>query len=297
MPVVHANGVRFNVAMGGAGEPLVLLHGFTGRAASWGAHLGALGDHVRTVAIDLLGHGGTEVPVDPRRYAMERCVADLAAVLDALGIGPASWLGYSLGGRVALACAVAYPARVRALVLEGASPGIADAAERAARIARDEELADAILRDGIEAFVDAWMRQPLFASQRRLGPAALAAVRAARCRNDPLGLANSLRGMGTGAQEPLWDRLPTLAVPALLVVGAEDLKFRRIAAAMAAELPRAAVAVVDAAGHTAHLENPAAFDACVLEFLRGAGIAGQRERRAAPPPPVKLDNCIGKEDS
>jgi len=268
MPRVCVGDAHLHLAVEGRGAPLVLLHGFTGSGSQWAAQIEACRrQHFRTVAVDLLGHGGSDVPRDPARYRMERCVADLAAVLDVLAIERAHCLGYSMGARIALAFALSCPQRVRTLVLEGGSPGIEDPISRRERVAQDEALAARIEREGIEAFVDMWMRQPLFASQTRLGATALAAARAARCANSTVGLANTLRGLGTGAQKPLWAELPALAVPTLLVVGEEDAKFRAIAAAMAARMPDAAVATISEAGHAAHLENPPAFNACILKFF------------------------------
>jgi len=261
--------VRLHVAVAGRGEPLVLLHGFTGDGAQWAPQIAVFAAHFRTVTVDLLGHGGSDAPPDPGRYRLGRCLADLAAVFDTLRIQRACWLGYSMGARVALAWALAYPERVEALVLEGVSPGIEDPEERCQRILHDAALAEQIERDGIEAFVDTWMRQPLFASQARLGPKALAAARAARCANRPVGLANSLRGMGTGAQESLWPALSGLTVPTLLAAGGEDAKFCAIAESMMRRMPAATLAIIPESGHAAHLENPSAFNARVLEFLKG----------------------------
>jgi 2-succinyl-6-hydroxy-2,4-cyclohexadiene-1-carboxylate synthase len=267
MPVVRAGDVSLHVAVAGDGEPLMLLHGFTGSGAQWAPQVEAFAGRFRTIAVDLLGHGHSDAPADPERYRMERCVADLRTLLDALGVERAGWLGYSMGARVALAFALAHPGRVRALVLEGVAPGIEDASLRRRRIADDEALARSIERDGVEPFVGDWMQQPLLASQARLGKAFLATARAARCANSSLGLANTLRAMGTGAQEPLWGQLSTLAPPTLLVVGEEDLKFRAIAETMVLRTPRAAVAIIPQAGHAAHLENARAFNTRVLRFL------------------------------
>jgi 2-succinyl-6-hydroxy-2,4-cyclohexadiene-1-carboxylate synthase len=267
MPDVRVGDVSLHVTVAGEGEPLMLLHGFTGSGAQWVSQVEACAGRFRTIAVDLLGHGHSDVPADPERYRMERCVADLRTLLDGLRVERACWLGYSMGARVALAFALAHPGRVRALVLEGVAPGIEDPFLRRQRIADDEALADRIERGGVEPFVDDWMRQPLFASQARLGKAFLAAARASRCANSAVGLANSLRGMGTGAQEPLWGQLATLAPPTLLVVGEEDGKFRAIAETIVRRTPRATIAIIPQAGHAAHLENARAFNACVLRFL------------------------------
>ena len=95
------------------------------------------------------------------------------------------------------------------------------------------------------------------------------AQRNQRLRNDPRGLANSLRGMGSGAQPSLWHDLPTLTLPTLLLVGALDDKFRRINEAMAAKIPSATLDIIPSAGHNTHLENSAAFALAVRSFLQG----------------------------
>ncbi|ACZ40425.1 2-succinyl-6-hydroxy-2,4-cyclohexadiene-1-carboxylate synthase [Sphaerobacter thermophilus] len=267
MGLIAVNGVRLHVERGGDGPPLLLLHGFTGSAATWEPLLPALQAHFHTVAPDLIGHGRSDVPADPARYAMDRCVADLVALLDALDIDRAAVLGYSMGGRTALHLALAAPERVSALVLEGASPGIADPDERAARVASDAALADRIEREGLQAFVDAWERLPLFASQQRLPEATRARLRAQRLSHTPRGLANSLRGMGAGAMAPVHDRLGEIAVPVLLIAGELDGKYVEISRAMAGAMPQATVRIIPDAGHAPHLEQPEAFVEAVLGFL------------------------------
>lgn len=268
---IDVGGHALHVETAGAGPPVLLLHGFTGSTRTMDGVAAALrrAGH-RTIAVDLLGHGRSDAPRDPAAHALPRSAADLARVLDALGVPRAAVLGYSMGGRTALGLAVWHRPRVSALVLVGASAGIADPVERAARRAADEALADAIERDGVPAFVERWLALPLFASQARLGPAHLAAARAQRLANRAHGLAASLRGAGTGAQPPLHDALAGLDLPILFVAGAEDAKFRALAAALAARAPRARTCVVPDAGHACHLENPAAFADAVRAFLAAA---------------------------
>ena len=200
---------------------------------------------------------------------MEHAVADLTGLLDQMNISRAAWLGYSMGGRVALQYAVAQPARVAALVLESASPGIADPTERAARVRSDEALADFVEREGLAAFVDRWERLPLFATQARLPtatrdtPAAGSAWRTTRSA-----WPTHSAGIGQGAQEPLHDRLGDVEAPTLLVVGEEDAKFRYLATEMASAMPAARVEVVAGSGHAPHLEQPHEFQRIVLDFLR-----------------------------
>lgn len=245
-----------HVEIEGSGEPVVVLHGFTGSAVAMGGLVDRLAVDHRVLAVDLVGHGRSPVPTHPAAYTVDAMAADVAAVIDRHTAGSAHLVGYSMGGRVALTLACCDPARVRTLALIGATPGIADAADRAARRAADDALAASIERDGLEAFVDTWMANPLFASQDRLGVKVLAAARAQRLTADPRGLAASLRAGGTGAMTPLHDRLAGCAVPTCIIVGELDPKFRAIAEAMHDLLPVSTIVTVADAGHAAHLERP-----------------------------------------
>lgn len=267
MPRVAVNDVYLNVEQTGFGPPLVLLHGFTGSAANWEPHFADFGRHYTVYAIDIIGHGESAAPVDLSHYRMEQAVEDLSALLDRLDLASLALLGYSMGGRVALHLALALPERIRALVLESASPGIADPAERAARVRADESLAVSIERDGLEAFIDRWQRLPLFASQQRLPLEVRQRHRTARLANSTTGLANSLRGMGAGAMTPVWDRLETFDSPVLLLAGARDPKYVEQGEAMAKLMPQATRLVLPDVGHTTHLEAPELFDRTVLDWL------------------------------
>ncbi len=267
MTRIAVDGIALNVEEVGQGHPLILLHGFTGSTRTWDSFVPAWARDHRVLAVDILGHGDSDSPADPERYTMDRCVEDLVALLDRLGVEDTHLLGYSMGGRVALHLAAAQPQRIAGLVLESASPGLASAAERAERVRSDERLAASIERDGLERFVDDWEAIPLFASQQALPAETRERLRRQRLRNDPAGLAHSLRGLGTGHQAPLWDRLASVAIPTLVVVGELDAKYREIGARMAALMPLARLEVVPAAGHAIHLEQPERFGRAVSEFL------------------------------
>lgn len=233
-----------------APQTMVLLHGFTQTGRSWEPTIAALGERYRALAPDIRGHGAAAGarPVDvPSVHA------------DVLALAPERFAlaGYSMGGRIALSLALS-PAgrgRISRLVLVGASPGIADPEERRARRAADDALADRIEGQGIEAFASHWSSLPLFADQ----PAPVAAAaHAMRLAQSPAGLAAALRGLGTGAMAPLWERLPELEIPVRLVAGERDAKFRAIAERMAEALPAADLHVVPGAGHAVQLEAPRA---------------------------------------
>jgi 2-succinyl-6-hydroxy-2,4-cyclohexadiene-1-carboxylate synthase len=274
---VHADGIRLRVLEEGTGPALLVLHGFTGDAESMACVSSGLRDRFRVFRLELVGHGGSDAPSTAKAYSMEACARQIADAAQALGLDRPHLLGYSMGGRAALAAAVAEPEAFASLVLIGATAGIEDSVARRERIESDEALAARIEEEGIEAFVTSWMALPLFASQARLGDAALGKAREQRLRNSPEALAASLRGMGAGAQTPLHDRLSSLVLPVLLVVGDEDEKFQRIACDLEGRLPKARIVRIAEAGHAAHLEAPEAFAGIVGAFLAevsGSGVSG-----------------------
>ena len=252
--------------------PALLLHGFTGHGGSWaqaGKTFAVAG--YRALAPDLLGHGRSPAPSNSERYHMARAAADLASLLDESARAAAHLLGYSMGGRLALYFALAYPERTRTLTLVSASPGIESLTERAERRGRDDALADLIEQDGIAAFVDYWQSLPMWKSQQRnLSPEQRRQLREQRLQNNPTGLANSLRGMGTGAQPPLHSDLPSLSVPTLLIVGAEDEKFVTANQRMAQKIPDARFVSFPETGHAVHLDRPRAFASQILSFWQEA---------------------------
>ena len=234
---------------------LVLLHGFTQTGASWGPVTSRLeaGGH-QVIAPDCPGHG--------RKAGVAADLSEGARLL-AAECGRGDWVGYSMGGRFALHVALNLPEVVARLVLVSTTPGLEDAASRERRRDEDEARAQSLLRDGLEPFLDKWLKLPLFATLPKD-----AAGREERLSNTPEGLASSLRLAGTGNQESLWGRLGELTMPILLVAGTSDEKFTAIARRMAEELPNADLALLDG-GHAVHLERPAEFSELVDRFVTG----------------------------
>jgi 2-succinyl-6-hydroxy-2,4-cyclohexadiene-1-carboxylate synthase len=259
---IHARSVR---SADTGGTPVVILHGFTGSAESMRDVVAELCETRTTICIDLVGHGCSDAPDQLECYSMGRCVEQIAAVINSLALERPHLLGYSMGGRAALAFCLACPERARSALLIGASAGLSDPARQRERVRDDEALADQILAAGLESFVDAWMAKPIFASQSSLGHGFLANAREQRLRNRPHGLALSLRGMGTGAMPPL--ELTGLKVPTCFVAGAEDEKFCAIAREFAEQLTASRCEIVANAGHAAHLENRAAFGRAARRFF------------------------------
>jgi len=228
----------------------VVLHGFT----QTGRLFGRFGDHLSEshtlVAVDLPGHGGS----DAVRAGLAE-TADLVSqsVRAVVGEGPCDLLGYSLGARVALHVVTGTDLAVRRTVLIGATGGIEDPTERQRRRLSDETLAEELEASGdVDRFLDQWLGGPMFDRLSSLE----ADGRAERGRNTATGLASSLRLCGTGTQEPLWDRLPTVSCPVLAMAGADDTRFAAHALRIADLAPHAVVSLVPGGGHAVHLSQP-----------------------------------------
>lgn len=274
MTRLSIDGLSYHVEERGAGDPVVMLHGFSGSTETWRPLMAAASRSFRAIAVDLPGHGQTDAPRDVERYRMERVAEDLIVLLKQLEALPAHWLGYSMGGRLALYIACRHPGFVRSLALESASPGLLSASEREARIVQDTALAEQIEQEGIERFVEYWQNIPLFNTQKRLPEASWAALRAQRLNNSTGGLANSLRGMGAGAQPELWSELENLPMSVMLIAGEEDAKFVALNRRMAAAIPRASLNIVTGAGHAVHLEAAHIYDNLVMGFFARSSEGG-----------------------
>lgn len=246
---------------------IVFLHGFTGSVSTWDDVMAALNDRFRMIAVDLTGHGKTAIPDQVSRFQMAEQLADLDALFRALAITNFTLVGYSMGGRVALAYTQEYPERVKTLVLESASPGLKTAEERDMRMAADLQLANRIENDGIKAFVDFWENIPLFSSQKKLTSDKRENIRNERLQQQAIGLARSLKGIGTGSQPSYWPHLGEMALPILLLTGEMDEKFVVISREMKKQFPSATHEIINDVGHAIHVEKPVLFATMVEEHI------------------------------
>jgi 2-succinyl-6-hydroxy-2,4-cyclohexadiene-1-carboxylate synthase len=216
---------------------VVLVHGFTQSSSSWDPVVAHLPHDVDSTALDV-----------PEGLDFETT----AATIGARG-GPATYAGYSMGGRLCLMLAIDRPDLVERLVLVSASPGIADPKAREARREQDERLAQEVEREGVGPFLERWIAQPLFASL----PRELARLEERR-RSGPSRLTHQLRVLGQGVQPPLWDRLAGLTMPVTIITGVYDKTYTDIARRMAERIGDNAMLVpIKGAGHAAQLEQPA----------------------------------------
>jgi 2-succinyl-6-hydroxy-2,4-cyclohexadiene-1-carboxylate synthase len=254
----------------GDGRPVTLLHGFTQSGRSWREVIGKMLPGWKWIVPDLRGHGDTQVSKGGT-CSMDACTQDLLKLWDALDVEKSHLVGYSMGGRLALHVAARRPARVLSVLTIGAHAGLEEDA-RQGRIRGDDALASRIEKDGIEAFVNYWGSLPMFAGLERRGPNYVAEVRAERLRNHVAGLACSLRGMGAGTMQPLWDDLARVDFPCTFVAGQLDHGYVASARRLATTVPNGRFEIVPRAGHAVHQERPDAF-ARVLSFHLAAATA------------------------
>ncbi|MFD2043717.1 2-succinyl-6-hydroxy-2,4-cyclohexadiene-1-carboxylate synthase [Ornithinibacillus salinisoli] len=248
----------------GSGEPIVLLHGFTGSTQTWSNFITKWKSSLQIIAIDLPGHGRTNTPTPKTMIA---CCQDLNKLFHHLHLETFHLVGYSMGGRTALSFSMMYPDFIKSLILESASPGLAVRTEREKRREKDVELAQRIEQEGVTNFVSYWENIPLFSSQKKLSATIQQSIRNERVSQEKDGLASSLRYMGTGSQPSWWEELKSFRKPVLLVVGELDEKFQLINQRMEKHLQKSNLTVVKNAGHAIHVEQAEIFGKIVTEFI------------------------------
>jgi 2-succinyl-6-hydroxy-2,4-cyclohexadiene-1-carboxylate synthase len=247
--------MSLHLATSGEGSrELCFVHGFTQTGKSWVTAAQALGDSTNTF-VDAPDHGESQ--------GISLTLQETGDELADIAFGKVL-VGYSMGARMSLHAVLQHPFAMTGLVLVSGTPGIEDDSERAARVQADEELASHIESIGTPAFIQEWIRQPLFAKSKFSDDEIQD-----RSKNMPASLATSLRRCGTGQQESLWSQLQEINIPVLLICGARDEKFSEIAQRMNQVIPRSTLRVLDKAGHNAHLDQPEAFAQAVNRWLQG----------------------------
>jgi pimeloyl-ACP methyl ester carboxylesterase len=250
MPVLErpAGDIRYQVT-GNAVPALLLSHGFGATSAMFADNVTALSATHRVVTWDLRGHGGSDYPADPESYSSANALADMAALLTELGLDRAVLGGHSLGGYLSLQFTLAFPERVSGLVLIDTGPGFRKDSAR-----------------------DDWNRNA-HRTAARLAERGLAGLGGSPElhdgeHRDATGLINAARYTLTQQDAHVIDGLPHIAVPTLVIVGADDKPFLGAADYMAAKIRHARKVVIPAAGHAPNVSQPEIFDAEVSRFLR-----------------------------
>jgi len=269
--ILEREDVSLSYFVAGEGPPVTLLHGFTQSGQSWRELIARMPEGWKWIVPDLRGHGQT-VTKAGAPCSMDACTEDLVALWEELDLGRTHLVGYSMGGRLALHVAARRQERLLSLLTVGAHAGL-DEDAREGRRSGDEALAERIENEGIESFVDYWASLPLFAGLQRRGEGYVAQLRAERLQNHMAGLACSLRGMGAGVMEPLWDELGRVGVPSTFVAGQLDHAYVASARRLAATVRGGRLEVVPRAGHAVHQERPDAFARLLTNHLAHSNVA------------------------
>jgi pimeloyl-ACP methyl ester carboxylesterase len=249
MATLDRNGVKLHYEVHGSGPAILLSHGYSSTCEMWTGQIASLSRDHTLILWDMRGHGRSDSPDDPSLYSEEATVADMAAILDAVGAGQAVIGGLSLGGYMSLAFHLKHPGRVRALLIVDTGPGFKNDEARADWNRYAHKSADRFEREGFGSLK----------SQSR--------ERALATHRSPKGLALAGRGMLTQRDAGVINSLPGITVPSLVIVGANDTGFLKAADYMVAKIPGASKLVIADAGHAANIDQPEIFNATVLEFL------------------------------
>jgi len=248
MADLDRDGVTIHYQVHGSGPTVLLSHGYSATSAMWRPQLEALADRYQVVTWDIRGHGMSDAPADDALYSEALCLSDMAALLDAVGAERAHVGGLSLGGYLSLAFHVEHPQRCQSLLLFDTGPGYRNDAARA----QWNETAE-----GRARFFERYGLTKIDTRSDAHGGT----------HHSAEGLARAARGILRQFDSRVMDSLPHIAVPVLVLVGADDTPFVGPAEYMARKIPGAELVVLEGAGHEANLDQPAAFNAAVLDFL------------------------------
>src|SRR3954469_15830972 len=249
MAKLNRNGVNIYYEVHGKGPVILLTHGYSATAQMWKGQIEPLTRSHTLVTWDMRGHGQSDYPADQSAYSEEATVADMAAILDAVGAKQAIVGGLSLGGYMSLAFYRVHPQRVNALLIIDTGPGFRKDDARDAWNRRAHDSADRFEREGLEVLKS------------------LSRERSQVVHRDASGLARAARGMLTQRDAAVIEILPQINVPAVVVVGADDTPFLAASDYMAAKIPGARKVVIPGAGHAVNIDQPQAFIEAVLPFL------------------------------
>ena len=250
MPRLNRDGVHLYYEVYGDHGPVVLLtHGYSSTAQMWSGQIDVVSRDHRLVTWDMRGHGQSDSPDNPTLYSEAHTVADMAALLDEVGVTRAIVGGLSLGGYMSLAFNCVHPERVEALLIIDTGPGYKNDEARAGWNKTSLRTAERYETEGLGLL------------------SAGSAERRTAKHTSAMGLAMAARGMLTQRDAGVITSLPDIKVPSIVIVGSEDTPFLAASDYMAAKISGAKKAIIEGAGHAANIDKPEAFNAALMDFL------------------------------
>ena len=251
-----------------AKDTIIFLHGFTGSLNDWEKISSQFNGDYNIYAIDLIGHGKIDSPNEISKYLTSSQIDQLFRTISLITKDKIILAGYSMGGRLALSFSTVYPEMLKGLILESTAAGIVDEYLREERRKKDEELANFILNNPIEKFVDYWMNLDIFSTQKNLPEEILLKLKKDKLKNNKTGLANSLLGFSIGIMPPLFEKLKEINIKTLLITGELDKKYTNINNEMLKLFSAGKHAIIKNAGHNIHLEKPEIFYNVINNYLK-----------------------------
>lgn len=251
MPLVELNGIHINYEEHGShyGTPILLTHAYAATLQMWRPQFEALKEY-RIIAWDMRGHGGTDSPPTQDDYTEKLTVEDMAALLKHLGIKEAVIGGLSLGGYITLEFQLAHPEMTRALILCNTGPGYRKDDARAGWNDFSINYAKRFEEKGLDG-----IGRGIEIDETR------------QYQRSAQGLAFAGRGILTQRDAKVMENLEKIDIPTLLVLGADDARYKGGMEYLSTKIPNAKLVVVEEAGHAVNLYQPAAFNAAVSAFL------------------------------
>jgi len=245
---------------------VILLHGFMGSGSGFQLLLPYLEPFCNTVTIDLLGHGLTDGAETSDRFSISRQIKDIHQIITDIFQFKPFLYGYSMGGRIALRCALAHPECLHGLILESTHYGLEEKSEISERKRIDEQRAQAIEKD-FDKFVNRWQTLPLFRHKSSQSPGKPDPYEDIQHQQNPNQMAKSLRGCGAAQMSSVKKKLKSLTIPVLLIAGEADSKYVKISRKMHQKLPKSYLSVIPGAGHRVHVEQPQKLATAIEKFL------------------------------
>lgn len=261
---IEIENIKYHLQIKGEGKPIICLHGFSENLSTW--KLLEL-ENYQLILIDLIGHGESDKPLPSKCYSLEIIIKHLNKLIYQLGLKKYSMLGYSMGGRIALAYTLAYPNKIDRLVLESASYGECDLVNRLKRCKSDLELAKKIRENGIEWFNEYWSSLSIFESQRRLPKSIIDKIAKRRLLNAAYALSNTLLCTGQGQFPCLKNQIFNLSMPVLYISGEYDKKYGQMGNEFAKLNFNIKHKIIKGVGHNTHIEDINAFIEVLSTFL------------------------------
>ncbi len=279
--ITTKDGVQLYVEETGSGDPILFMHEFGGHYLSWEPQVRYFSRRYRCITYAARGWPPSDVPEKVEAYSQARAADDAADVLDALGLAKAHLVGLSMGATAAVEFGIRYPGRALSMTVAAGGGGGSTDPEESKKFASDcADFAARIEREGMAAMAELYCAGPARVQYRDKDPRGWAEFKQQFADGSARGHALTMIGV-QGAREPFFSRTPALQAigdPMLVIVGDEDDSTIALGHHLKRHVPRCGLLVLPKTGHTINLEEPAAFNRAVEDFIHAVERGRWRER-------------------